>query len=107
MEAYLVRQGDVLLVPVQSVPNAAKDVTPKGDVILKLGEATGHAHRIPVNKPGKVRIWDAGAERFLQVLEVVSLKHEEHAEIKIAPGIYHIPNQVEWTDENEPRIVSD
>lgn len=106
MKAILVRQGDVALVPVASIPKGAKDITPKkGDVVLKFGEATGHAHRI--DERVKVRVWDAGAERFLQVLEVVSLKHEEHAEIVIAPGIYHIPDQVEWTDENEPRIVAD
>jgi len=101
-----VRQGDVFLQPVGALPDGATEVPVKGDVVLKLGEATGHAHRI-VDAPGKVRVWDAGAERFLQVLETVSLQHEEHAAIDIAPGLYHIPEQVEWTDDNEPRVVAD
>lgn len=107
MKAKLVRQGDVALVPVEALPKGAKDITQTGDVILKLGEATGHAHRIIVDKPGKVRLWDAGAERFLLVLEKVSLRHEEHGAIDLVPGVYHVPEQVEWTDENEPRIVAD
>lgn len=88
------RQGDVLLQPVGTLPLGAKEVHVDGDVILKRGEATGHAHRI-ADAPGKVRVWDAGAERFLQVLETVSLRHEEHATIDIAPGLYYLPNQVE------------
>lgn len=104
----LYRQGDVALVPVllSSLPAGAKDVTPQnGDVILKSGEVTGHAHRIA--KGANVRLWSAGAERFLQVIGRSALTHEEHATIDIAPGLYHIPEQVEWTDEQEHRVVAD
>lgn len=101
-----VRQGDVLLQPIGKLPKDAKEVRVTGDVVLKLGEATGHAHRI-TDAPGKVRVWDVGAERFLQVMEAVSLRHEEHGAIDIAPGLYHIPQQVEWTDDDEPRAVAD
>jgi len=71
-----VRQGDVLLQPVANLPHGAVEITPKADVILKYGEVTGHAHRIVQEHPGKVRVWDAQAERYLQVLETVSLTHE-------------------------------
>ena len=113
MKAKLIRQGDVLLVPVKSLPSDAKDITPHGDIILKYGEVTGHAHRIVVERPGQARYWDAGAERYLQVLEKVSLLHEEHDDPSkvdadgILPGIYHLPQQVEWTDDDEPRVVAD
>lgn len=102
-----VRQGDVLLQPVAKLPSGAIEITPKGDVVLKYGEVTGHAHRIAVDVPGKVRVWDAQAERYLQVLALVTLRHEEHGAIDIMPGIYHIPEQVEWTDDDEPRVVAD
>ena len=107
MKAILLRQGDVALVPVSAIPQGAKDITPNNDVVLKYGEVTGHAHRIQIDKPGKLRVWDANAERYLQVLEVVSLTHEEHSELVIVPGLYHVPDQVEWTDDDEPRIVED
>ena len=100
------RQGDVLLVKVGALPVGAKDITPtEGRGVLKHGEATGHAHAI--KERTKVRLWDAGAERFLQVLESVALRHEEHAPVMLEPGIYHLPEQVEWTDDNEPIRVAD
>ena len=45
--AAMVRQGDVLLVPVDAIPEAAKPVArDHGRVVLAYGEATGHAHAI-------------------------------------------------------------
>lgn len=102
-----VRQGDVLLVPVAVLPTECKEITPAGDVVLKYGEVTGHAHRIALDAPGKVRVWDSHAERYLQVLERVTLHHEEHGAIDIAPGLYYVPEQVEWTDADEPSTVAD
>ena len=90
-----IRQGDVLLQPVQSVPNGAIEI--KGDVILAYGEVTGHAHaiKLPDTERHKVRYWSAGAERFLHVMEKVALTHEEHGEIVLDKGIYRQGFQVE------------
>ena len=44
-----IRQGDVLLVPVDNVAPAA--ATTKVQVILAEGEITGHAHRLSVWPP--------------------------------------------------------
>lgn len=92
------RQGDVLLVKVETLPNNSVENADKGDIILAHGEVTGHAHRIktPVSK---VKLWDAGAERFLQVIEKVALTHEEHSAINIDPGIYRVAIQTEYTPE--------
>jgi hypothetical protein len=85
------RQGDVLLVKVSAVPKGAKPV--KGDVILAYGEVTGHAHRV-IEKE-KVHYFDAGAERFLQVLEKTALTHEEHSAVMLERGVYKQVFQVE------------
>jgi hypothetical protein len=108
MKQQIFRQGDVLLVVVDSLPKNAKDITPKKRIVLAYGEATGHAHAIEAEpSAGKVRLWDAGAERFLQVLEGKAwLRHEEHAPIELSPGIYRVGNQVEYTPK-EIRRVSD
>lgn len=99
------RQGDVLLVKVKELPTTgATRLEAEGDVILAFGESTGHAHRIKASN--KCRLWDAGAERFLQVMETVALFHEEHATVEIPPGIYRLPNQVEYSPA-ELRRVSD
>jgi hypothetical protein len=98
----ILRQGDVLLVKSEYIPETAQDTT-KGDIILAHGETTGHAHRIRQPEK-KARIWDAGAERFLQVLEVVALTHEEHSSITINPGIYRVAIQTEYTPQELRRV---
>jgi hypothetical protein len=98
------RQGDVLLQLVSSLPAGAKDVTPDDRIVLAHGEVTGHAHALyePLTKStpaGKARMWDAGAERYLQVLETTALQHEEHAAIPLRPGFYRVVQQREYHPE--------
>jgi len=100
----MVRQGDVLLTLVAALPKGAKDVTPNDRIVLAHGEVTGHAHAVhePLTKvapAGKARMWDAGAERFLQVVETTALRHEEHAAITLPPGIYKIGQQREYSPD--------
>lgn len=96
------RQGDVLLVAATLPQNATASDKP-GDVILAFGEVTGHAHRITERE--KVRMWDAGAERYLQVLEATMLTHEEHAPVTLQPGVYRLPQQVEYTPAELRRVA--
>ena len=105
MKAKQVRQGDVLLQSVASVPKGAKLL--QGPVILAYGEVTGHMHQIVLDESQreKVRYWDAGAERFLQVIETVALTHEEHGPITLAPGIYRQGFQVEERGEEVRRVA--
>lgn len=104
----VLRQGDVLIVQVAKLPDSVTEVpTEKGRVILAHGEVTGHAHAIAVTKKAPcAKLWSANAERFLQVMESTSLKHEEHSPINLDPGIYHIAIQTEYTPE-ELRNVAD
>ena len=89
----ILRQGDVTLVQVSKLPKDAKNVTPEGDVILMHGEQTGHCHRI---KEGTVELFDAGAYRFIKLLEKTALTHEEHSAIFLDKGgIYRQAFQVE------------
>jgi hypothetical protein len=100
------RQGDVLLMAVAAIPAGAKDVTPEGRIVLAYGEVTGHAHAIADAPPAvKPKLWDAGAERFLQVVETTALQHEEHAPVEIPPGNYQIVHQVEYAPEEIRRVA--
>lgn len=104
MKNQMFRQGDVLIERVSALPSGAKDVTPDDRIVLAYGEVTGHAHAIyepqTMTKPeGKARMWSAGAERFIQVMEATSLKHEEHAAIPLQPGIYRVHQQREYSPE--------
>lgn len=98
------RQGDVLIVQVKSIPAQAIASVSDEDIILAHGEVTGHAHRI--KDITKAKLWSAGAERFLQTMEVVALMHEEHSTVQIKPGNYRVVIQTEYTPK-ELRHVQD
>ncbi len=104
MKNELIRQGDVCLIPVKSLPSNAIEVKCDGKrVVLAFGEVTGHAHAI--YEPTKARLFDAGVERFLQVLEPCTLRHEEHTHKLLQPGIYKLPQQVEYTPAELKRVT--
>ena len=89
-----VRQGDVLLVPVDEIPEAAT-VVPRdqGRVILAYGEATGHAHAFEAFAATLLQEED---RRYLHLREAAPLIHEEHAPITVAPGRYRVVIQREF-----------
>ena len=88
------RQGDVLLVPIDEVPAAARPVRRTGGrVVLAEGEVTGHAHAI---RSPSATLLGTGDERYLRVAAPVTLDHEEHARIEVAPGTYRVVIQREY-----------
>ena len=104
------RQGDVCLIRIEKLPAGCVEVQSEGDrVVLAYGEVTGHAHAVygVTKEAPKVRLWSAGAERFLQVLTRCELVHEEHSAAVLEPGTYLLPGQYEHTEENEVRKVAD
>ena len=103
MKATIQRQGDVLLVPIGCLPSNATAVKCDGPVVLAFGEVTGHCHQI--KDSAKVRMWSAGAERFLQVMEAAVVSHEEHAPLNLAPGVYRLPAQVEYSPAELRRVA--
>lgn len=99
------RQGDVLLVEIPAMPQNAEQVdTNGGNIVIALGEVTGHAHQFMFRD---AEMFHGGAAQVIKVLKNSPLKHEEHDPIKFKPGIYDRPLQVEHTDDQEPRIVAD
>lgn len=101
-----IRQGDVLLVPVEGVtpPTDAKTVQ---TAILAEGELTGHAHRLTA-KQGVIT-WDdfvmvpAGAPGAIQ--------HEDHDPTPVpvvVPGVvYRVVVQREYSLNDQWRRVAD
>jgi len=100
-----IRQGDVLVEKVDSIPDNVKPVErDKGRIILAYGEVTGHAHAILTNAAEMLRA--ENGERYLQVAEAAELIHEEHSTIQIPPGNYRVVQQREYSPE-EIRNVAD
>jgi hypothetical protein len=98
------RQGDVLVTPIDSIPNDAKPVkTVNGQHILAYGEATGHMHSV---REEMAEFLGVGERRFLKVKEPTQMVHAEHSALVLEPGTYEVKIQEEvWL--NEVRRVAD
>jgi hypothetical protein len=104
----VIRQGDVALVRVKSIPADAIERPPMGNkVILALGEATGHHHRFEfLDQTQHVKLYVAhGGARYLHVSAPADLLHEEHSTARIGAGNYLLPTQVEYTPKELVRVM--
>lgn len=109
-------QGDVLIRPVASLPKTLQPVArDRGRIVLAYGEVTGHAHAILDREAELLVAAERSKEdevlnvRFLRVMAAsgIDVTHEEHGTIHLAPGVYEIRQQREWTDAEEPLRVAD
>jgi hypothetical protein len=101
------RQGDVLIRPIEQIPEALT-VVPRdnGRVILAYGEITGHAHAVL----GDVELLAADLEemelRFLRVEgEMAEVVHEEHATLTLPAGDYEVRRQREYAPEASQMVA--
>lgn len=128
----IIRQGDVLLVPIAAIPPGCIDVPMEGGrIVLMHGEVTGHAHAIADHidseessdsaaqwqKAGRTastaiaqaryraRLLEAPeGQRYLEVAAPVTLRHEEHTAHRIPPGLYELPMQMEHTAQRMRQV---
>lgn len=89
MSRNLIRQGDVLLIPVETPPG----LKPHKEAIVARGEATGH-HHIVID--GEVLV-DADGNLYVRAGEKTELRHStaegvkaDHDWLDVAPGLYEI-----------------
>ena len=98
----LYRHGDVLIEEVQGLPKVCEQLT---HTTLAHGEVTGHSHRI--KEAAEADLYEAMDALYLHVRGPhVSVVHEEHRTITLAPGYYRVWRQREYSPE-EIRIVRD
>lgn len=116
------RQGDVLLVPIKSIPAGLKSHKPQ-KCILAFGEVSGHHHRFECgNVTAFYKDGDAGEPiaggttlrgsatdiAFISVpKDGASLVHEEHDAVALAPGHYEVRRQREFDMISGVRRVTD
>ena len=98
------RQGDVFIERVDALPTTT---TPKprdrGRVVLAYGEVTGHAHAIDSALAELFEEQDGTL--YLRASGAVDLVHEEHSTIALAPGVYRITHQREYSPEAIRRVA--
>lgn len=99
------RHGDVGLVKA-SIPATARKITTRP---LALGEVTGHSHRVMEADIEGVEMFEMEGGLFMRVTADggVSIVHEEHGPITVAPGDYEIRIAQEYDEESDFRPVVD
>lgn len=111
LDPKIIRQGDVLLVYVDSPESAPVQIEAGQRVILAHGEVTGHTHALvldaPITKAPSKPVFDAAAERYIQLYTTGKLSHEEHEAAVLKAGKYEIGVQVEAGPDNMLRRVAD
>lgn len=105
--ADMIRQGDVLIVPRESInldKEKLKEIG-KGAKILAYGEKTGHSHTLS----GDVTFYGNGnGSTLCQVgREGASLVHQEHGQVNIEEGDYIVILQREYDLVDGTRFVLD
>jgi hypothetical protein len=103
----LIRQGDLLLVPIAELPERAREGR-RGRLVLAEGEATGHAHVVDDDRASLHRHpWSS--DLYLSVVgdEPVFLVHEEHDPLALTPGVYEVRRQREYVPRVGFRRVRD
>lgn len=126
MERRPIRQGDVLLVPVDDSEADGAKAKPrdKGRLIVAYGEVTGHAHQVMEagsaifdgkravlvkDAPAKDRTAEIltakGGAILVRAFKGAQLVHEEHAPIDLKPGTYRYIPQTEHTPWGERRVA--
>ena len=86
------QQGDVLIESAQ-IPTTAKKSN-KNRIVLAEGETTGHAHVI--SDTNNCTAFESDSELYLRVTNEVTVSHEEHNHISIAPGNYRVRKVQEY-----------
>jgi hypothetical protein len=100
------RQGDILLLKVDALPELAIRAEPIRRVgreiyVVSEGRSDGHTHLVPAG--GGIEMFRDGATigdagLYLVVKEAgVVLWHEEHAALDVPPGIYRVVKQREFS----------
>lgn len=90
--AMMIRQGDVLLAPVRSIPDGAQPAPDQRRArILAYGEKTGHMHVLTNGD-----VYAHGGRRFLKLDEPAHLRHDEHAMVDVPPGLYEVVQQRQY-----------
>ena len=100
----LYRQGDVLLMQVDALPQGSKvqgNETPS--VVLAYGETTGHCHQIASTF---AKMFSHGTDTYIQTIQGAILRHEEHDPIALPAGCYKVVLQREYEPEGA-RFVHD
>jgi hypothetical protein len=84
MERKAVRQGDILVVPIERDIQGDAVAAKKGKLVVAEGELTGHHHFVKASSA--VVLTDDGVDKFIEVQEAAQLKHQTHRALHLPEG---------------------
>ncbi len=94
--AIPLRQGDVPVLKVEGVTLPA-DAKVSSELTVALGEATGHHHTLyPTVEGSKIRHALIDGKIYFEITNEWVMRHQEHNEGRIAPGVYKIGEEREY-----------
>jgi len=94
----IIRQGDVLFIPVEEIPQGAQFEETR---IVAYGEATGHNHKLI----GTAEVYSLEGQLFAKAGSDVTVVHQEHAPLAIEEGLYEIRIQREYTPQGVRQVM--
>ncbi len=105
----VIRQGDVMLVPIAELPkNLHPAPDENGRIIIAHGEVTGHHHSFAMSdRIAMFREDGSGGGLFLMAQGPVALEHQEHETIPVAPGAWEVRRQRTVTSTGASMRVAD
>ena len=100
------QQGDVLLQPIEKIPENAIKVNPDSrGLVLAEGEFTGHTH---VADPITSSMFRADKDIYLVVAKPTVISHQEHGALTVPKGKFKVGRVVEADPfEKSIRTITD
>ena len=99
------RHGDVMLYQVKTLPDGCVEQGQATEIVLARGETTGHSHRLLTEERPALTFLAPDGSVYLQIGEPATLTHEQHGTQTVEPGIYLLPNQVEYSPAAVRRVM--
>jgi hypothetical protein len=111
---FMIRQGDIALLKIETIPVEAKKQEQKEMVVLAYGEISGHMHALCDEK---VEVYKETETEYLKIMEDAWLRHgtkeqikskqngDDHSAIKVPTGNYIVIHQREYSPERIRRVV--
>lgn len=92
------RQGDILIVSIDSIPLDAKS---RKSLVLAEGEVTGHLHELDSGE-----VYEKDGVLYFRVSDekLSTLLHPEHKAITFEPGTYKVVRQREYQPSGWRRV---
>lgn len=99
-QQFTIRQGDVLVERIDSIPANLQPVErEQGKIVLAHGEVTGHSHAIDAGKDSRLLADPKTPDvTYLEIAEALTqLEHQEHGAVSIPQGLYRVTRQREYS----------